>query len=138
MLLASTSEVYGDPQVHPQPETYWGYVNPTGPRSCYDEGKRVAEALMVAYEKQVSTIYSVKLNDQLHPLCVGGRSPSRNRPTETQFRYPPPPRLSLWTQKLPNFRASHDSLVHFCCEIGYEMLSVLFVVHLYEFLNEIR
>ena len=51
-LLASTSEVYGDPEVHPQPESYWGRVNPIGPRSCYDEGKRVAEALSVAYEKQ--------------------------------------------------------------------------------------
>ncbi|CAD5234645.1 unnamed protein product [Bursaphelenchus xylophilus] len=52
ILLASTSEVYGDPEVHPQPESYWGHVNPIGPRSCYDEGKRVAESLMVAYQKQ--------------------------------------------------------------------------------------
>lgn len=52
LLLASTSEVYGDPQVHPQPESYWGNVNPIGPRSCYDEGKRVAETLCYAYEKQ--------------------------------------------------------------------------------------
>ncbi|CAB3406451.1 unnamed protein product [Caenorhabditis bovis] len=52
VLLASTSEVYGDPDVHPQPEVYWGHVNTIGPRSCYDEGKRVAEALMVAYNKQ--------------------------------------------------------------------------------------
>jgi len=50
-LLASTSEVYGDPQVHPQPETYWGHVNPTGPRSVYDEGKRFAEALTMAYHR---------------------------------------------------------------------------------------
>jgi len=48
-LLASTSEVYGDPQVHPQPETYWGNVNPVGPRSCYDEGKRFAESLTSNY-----------------------------------------------------------------------------------------
>ena len=48
-LLASTSEVYGDPEVHPQPETYWGHVNPIGPRSVYDEGKRFAEALTMAY-----------------------------------------------------------------------------------------
>ena len=48
-VLASTSEVYGDPQVHPQPETYWGNVNPVGPRSCYDEAKRYAEALTVAH-----------------------------------------------------------------------------------------
>lgn len=46
MLLTSTSEVYGDPEVHPQKETYWGHVNPIGPRACYDEGKRVAETMM--------------------------------------------------------------------------------------------
>lgn len=51
MLLASTSEVYGDPLVHPQPETYWGNVNPIGPRSCYDEGKRAAEALVSDYRR---------------------------------------------------------------------------------------
>jgi dTDP-glucose 4,6-dehydratase len=48
-LLASTSEVYGDPLVHPQPESYWGNVNPVGPRGCYDEAKRFAEAMTVAY-----------------------------------------------------------------------------------------
>ena len=52
ILQASTSEVYGDPTVHPQPETYWGNVNPIGPRSCYDEGKRVAETLMMDYHRQ--------------------------------------------------------------------------------------
>ncbi len=51
-LLASTSEVYGDPLQHPQVETYWGNVNPIGPRSCYDEGKRVAETLTVNYHEQ--------------------------------------------------------------------------------------
>jgi UDP-glucuronate decarboxylase len=51
-LLASTSEVYGDPLQHPQVETYWGNVNPIGPRSCYDEGKRVAETLTVNYKEQ--------------------------------------------------------------------------------------
>jgi UDP-glucuronate decarboxylase len=51
-LQASTSEVYGDPQVHPQPESYWGNVNPIGPRSCYDEGKRVAETLCFDYHHQ--------------------------------------------------------------------------------------
>ncbi len=50
-LLASTSEVYGDPQVHPQPESYWGNVNPIGPRSVYDESKRYAEALTMAYRR---------------------------------------------------------------------------------------
>lgn len=52
VLQASTSEVYGDPLEHPQKETYWGNVNPIGPRSCYDEGKRVAETLMVDYHMQ--------------------------------------------------------------------------------------
>ena len=52
MLLTSTSEVYGDPEVHPQKESYWGNVNPIGPRACYDEGKRVAETMMYAYESQ--------------------------------------------------------------------------------------
>lgn len=51
-LQASTSEVYGDPSVHPQPETYWGNVNPIGVRSCYDEGKRCAETICVDYAKQ--------------------------------------------------------------------------------------
>merc|ERR1719491_1354191 len=52
MLLTSTSEVYGDPEVHPQPESYWGNVNTIGPRSCYDEGKRVAETMMYSYRNQ--------------------------------------------------------------------------------------
>jgi UDP-glucuronate decarboxylase len=52
ILQASTSEVYGDPAVHPQPETYWGNVNPIGPRSCYDEGKRCAETLFFDYHRQ--------------------------------------------------------------------------------------
>jgi UDP-glucuronate decarboxylase len=52
ILQASTSEVYGDPEVHPQPETYWGNVNPIGLRSCYDEGKRLAETLMMDYQRQ--------------------------------------------------------------------------------------
>ena len=52
ILQASTSEVYGDPTVHPQPETYWGYVNPIGLRACYDEGKRCAETLFFDYHRQ--------------------------------------------------------------------------------------
>jgi dTDP-glucose 4,6-dehydratase len=52
ILLASTSEVYGDPLVHPQTEEYWGNVNPIGPRSCYDEAKRFAEAIVMAYHRQ--------------------------------------------------------------------------------------
>jgi UDP-glucuronate decarboxylase len=52
ILQASTSEVYGDPQLHPQPESYWGHVNPIGPRACYDEGKRCAETLFFDYHRQ--------------------------------------------------------------------------------------
>ena len=52
ILQASTSEVYGDPLEHPQTESYWGHVNPIGPRSCYDEGKRIAETLMMDYHRQ--------------------------------------------------------------------------------------
>ena len=52
ILQASTSEVYGDPEIHPQPETYWGHVNPNGIRSCYDEGKRCAETLFMDYHRQ--------------------------------------------------------------------------------------
>lgn len=52
ILQASTSEVYGNPEQHPQKETYWGHVNPIGPRSCYDEGKRCAETLFVDYHNQ--------------------------------------------------------------------------------------
>ncbi len=52
VLLASTSEIYGDPEVHPQPESYWGNVNTLGPRACYDEGKRCAETLFMNYHVQ--------------------------------------------------------------------------------------
>lgn len=52
VLQASTSEVYGDPSIHPQPESYWGNVNPIGPRSCYDEGKRCSETLFMDYHHQ--------------------------------------------------------------------------------------
>ena len=52
LLFSSTSEVYGDPEIHPQHESYWGNVNPIGPRACYDEAKRVAEAMCYAYAKQ--------------------------------------------------------------------------------------
>ncbi|KAG7445954.1 NAD(P)-binding protein [Guyanagaster necrorhizus] len=51
-LISSTSEIYGDPEVHPQPEDYWGHVNPIGPRACYDEGKRVAETLTYGFQRQ--------------------------------------------------------------------------------------
>ncbi|MEU5548114.1 UDP-glucuronic acid decarboxylase family protein [Streptomyces sioyaensis] len=54
-VFASTSETYGDPHVHPQPESYWGHVNPVGPRSCYDEAKRYAEAITMAYRRSRGT-----------------------------------------------------------------------------------
>jgi UDP-glucuronate decarboxylase len=59
ILQASTSEVYGDPHVHPQPEEYWGNVNPIGPRACYDEGKRCAETLFFDYNRQYGTAIKV-------------------------------------------------------------------------------
>jgi UDP-glucuronate decarboxylase len=59
ILQASTSEVYGDPEVHPQPEEYWGHVNPTGIRSCYDEGKRCAESLFVNYHNSNGVLVKI-------------------------------------------------------------------------------
>ena len=58
-LYTSTSEVYGNPEVHPQPETYWGHVNPIGPRSCYDESKRFAEALILNHAHVHGTRYTI-------------------------------------------------------------------------------
>ncbi|XP_011373296.2 UDP-glucuronic acid decarboxylase 1 isoform X2 [Pteropus vampyrus] len=68
LLLASTSEVYGDPEVHPQSEGYWGHVNPIGPRACYDEGKRVAETMCYAYMKQ--TVSRAQNHDWRHAVCA--------------------------------------------------------------------
>jgi UDP-glucuronate decarboxylase len=59
ILQASTSEVYGDPQIHPQTESYWGHVNPIGERSCYDEGKRSAETLFINYHKQNNVLIKI-------------------------------------------------------------------------------
>jgi UDP-glucuronate decarboxylase len=69
LLQVSTSEVYGDPQVHPQPESYWGHVNPIGPRACYDEGKRCAEATCFAYAQE----YGVDLRVARLFNCYGPR-----------------------------------------------------------------
>ena len=63
ILQASTSEVYGDPEVHPQPESYWGRVNPMGVRSCYDEGKRCAETLFFDYWRQHQLQIKVRAQD---------------------------------------------------------------------------
>ena len=73
-VLGSTSEVYGDPEISPQPETYWGRVNPNGPRACYDEGKRFAEALTMEYGGH---------------RCVG--SPSCSGTLQLRWSFPTPP-----------------------------------------------
>ena len=73
ILQASTSEVYGDPQVHPQPETYWGNVNPIGLRSCYDEGKRVAETLLMDYHRQHGVeVRIARIFNTYGPRMAGG------------------------------------------------------------------
>jgi UDP-glucuronate decarboxylase len=103
-LLASTSEVYGDPQVHPQPETYWGHVNPIGPRGVYDEAKRFAEALAMAYHRshgvqvRIVRIFNSILADE-QVLYDDGRELRRepvedlarrlgHRPLPSEFRVP--------------------------------------------------
>ncbi len=68
-FLASTSEVYGDPLVHPQPETYWGNVNPVGPRGVYDEGKRYSEAMTMAYHRQQGV--NTAIAQSLIPMALG-------------------------------------------------------------------
>ena len=73
ILQASTSEVYGDPGVHPQPESYWGNVNPIGLRSCYDEGKRVAEALLMDYHRQYAVeVRIARIFNTYGPRMAGG------------------------------------------------------------------
>ena len=90
-LLASTSEVYGDPQIHPQPETYWGHVNPIGPRGVYDEAKRYAEALTMAYHRQqgvdtgiVRIFNSILADEQV--LYDDGRELRRERVSQLAAR----------------------------------------------------
>ena len=84
-FLASTSEVYGDPQVHPQPESYWGHVNPIGPRGVYDEAKRFAEAMTMAYHRhhgldvRIVRIFNSILADEQVLYDDGSRAPSRGR-----------------------------------------------------------
>jgi UDP-glucuronate decarboxylase len=103
-VLASTSEVYGDPQVHPQPESYWGHVNPIGPRGVYDEAKRFAEALAMAYHRshdvpvRIARIFNSILADE-QVLYDDGRELRREpvqdlarrlrgRPLPSEFRVP--------------------------------------------------
>ena len=75
-VISSTSEVYGDPQIHPQPETYWGNVNPIGPRGVYDEAKRYAEALTMAYHSQ----QGVNTGDRAHLQHVRPADEEERRP----------------------------------------------------------
>ncbi len=76
ILQASTSEVYGDPSVHPQTEDYWGHVNPIGPRSCYDEGKRCAETLFFDYWRQHQLAHQGRAHLQhLRPAHASQRRP---------------------------------------------------------------
>jgi nucleoside-diphosphate-sugar epimerase len=93
-LLASTSEVYGDPEVHPQPETYWGNVNPIGPRGVYDEAKRYAEALTMAYHRQqgvdtaiVRIFNSILADEQV--LYDDGRELRREKVSDLAARLAP-------------------------------------------------
>src|SRR5438105_6659304 len=95
-VLASTSEVYGDPQVHPQPETYWGHVNPIGPRGVYDEAKRYGEALTMAYHNQqgvdtaiVRIFNSVLADEQV--LFDDGRELRREKVSDLAARVAPFP-----------------------------------------------
>ena len=71
ILQASTSEVYGDPEMHPQREEYWGHVNPIGIRSCYDEGKRAAECLMMDYHRQNGTIGLYVFSNPIRRMAEG-------------------------------------------------------------------
>ncbi len=93
-LIASTSEVYGDPQVHPQPESYWGHVNPIGPRGVYDEAKRYAEALTMAYHRQqgvdtaiVRIFNSILADEQV--LYDDGRELRREKVSDVAARLAP-------------------------------------------------
>ena len=103
ILQASTSEVYGDPSVHPQPEAYWGNVNPIGVRSCYDEGKRCAETLFFDYHRQhgleikVARIFNT-YGPRMHPgrrarrvelHRAGAEATSRSRSMATASRRGP-------------------------------------------------
>ena len=99
-LLASTSEVYGDPEIHPQPEDYWGNVNPIGPRGVYDEAKRYAEALTMAYHRQqgvdtciVADLQHLRLADarrttaaRSRPSCARRSRTSRSPSSATAAR----------------------------------------------------
>ena len=88
IFQASTTEVYGDPQIHPQTEDYWGNVNPYGPRACYDEGKRFAESLVMEYHRQHGLdVRIVRIFN-----TYGPRSHPERRPRHAQFLRPGPAR----------------------------------------------
>jgi dTDP-4-dehydrorhamnose reductase len=112
-LIASTSEVYGDPQVHPQPESYWGHVNPIGPRGVYDEAKRYAEALTMAYHRQqgvdtsiVRIFNSVLADEQV--LYDDGRELRRETVSELAARHA---RFAVAAGYVPKSQASSVAVV---------------------------
>jgi nucleoside-diphosphate-sugar epimerase len=121
IFQASTSEVYGDPVIHPQPEHYWGHVNPIGPRSCYDEGKRCAETLFFDYRRQhglrikVARIFNTYGDGALGCRRIGAKrraatpcrrdlSGSTKRPRDPETSTPGPLRApgSAWDADLPS------------------------------------
>ena len=81
ILQASTSEVYGDPLIHPQPEDYWGHVNPLGLRSCYDEGKRCAESLFMSYYRE----HGVPVKNRPHIQHLRPENGHQRRPRGFEF-----------------------------------------------------
>jgi nucleoside-diphosphate-sugar epimerase len=110
LLMASTSEVYGDPEVHPQREDYWGHVNPTGPRACYDEGKRAAETLCFDYQRagraevRVARIFNTygracaPMTAASSPTSSARRSRARTSPsTATAARRAPSATWTTWS-----------------------------------------
>jgi UDP-glucuronate decarboxylase len=107
LLLTSTSEIYGDPEVHPQPESYWGNVNTLGPRSCYDEGKRIAETMCLCY----STQHGVQVRIARIFNTFGPRYVALS-PTPTPLALAPPP-LGSCTD-LDSKGAHPHPLIHPC------------------------
>ncbi len=132
-LLASTSEVYGDPQVHPQPETYWGHVNPVGPRGVYDEAKRFAEALAMAYHRthgvpvRIARIFNSVLADE-QVLYDDGYELRREPVTELARRLDG--RVDLRGHRVPAF--DHEGVVRAAeatALVGHPTTARCFQVH---------
>ena len=108
ILLTSTSEIYGDPLVHPQPENYWGNVNTIGPRSCYDEGKRAAETLFMDYYRQEKVrIKIVRIFNTYGP----GMLPDDGRVISISFSRPCRTKILPFTATAPRPAASSISTI---------------------------